>query len=181
MYIHYHHDLCFSPFSRRSYFACQIQECVVLIIFVRAQRAKTHHRFFLSRFWEATWPQNNSFSSSIISVIQGTFPRLTPPCSEDGGCGVMANHILQYGFVGQFLWRCLFLPQPKYKSFVDQSFHLSDPARVYCQVTSRFIGSLAGTLVFTWAGLLVVGAVGWGFMGLNKWVEILYWRSSSIH
>ena len=94
-----HHGLCFSPFSRRLYFASQIQRCVVLIIFVWAQRAKAHHRFFLFWFWEATWLQNDLFSDLIIGVIQGMFLRLTSPCLEDGVCGVVANHILSYKFI----------------------------------------------------------------------------------
>ena len=176
-----HHDSCFSSFFRRLYFICQIQKHVILIIFIQAQRAKTHHRFFLFRFWEVTWPQNDSFSELIISVIWGVFFRLMPSCLKDEGCEVMINCILQNGFVEQFLWRCLFLPQSKHKSFVNQFFCLSDLAEAYCWMMSRFIESSAGMFDFAEAEFLVVRAVSWEFMNLNKQTELLYWRSSSIH
>ena len=154
-----HHDSCFSSFFRRLYFICQIQKHVILIIFIWAQRAKTHHRFFLFRFWEVTWSQNDSFSKSIIDVIQNMFFRLMPPCSEDRSCEVMINHILWNEFVEQFLWRCLFLSQLKHKSFVNQFFCLSDLAGTYCQMMSRFIESSADTLNFTKTEFLVVRTV----------------------
>ena len=176
-----HHDSCFSSFFRRSYFACQIQKCVIFIIFIWAQRAKTHHRFFLFRFWKATWSQNNSFFKSIISVIQNTFFRLTSSCLKNRSCEVMINCILQNEFVEQFLWRCFFLSQLKHKFFVNWFFCLSDSAEAYCQMTSRFIESSADTFDFTEAEFLVVRAVSQEFVNFNKQTELLYQRSSSIH
>ena len=109
------HSLCLDSFIARSYFANQIERCVILIIFVDAQRTQVH-RFFSLRFWEVTWSQNNLFfnllNNKMWDVVCIFFTRmidrLTSSCSDNEDCEFVNNCILLNEFMGQFLCKYFF-------------------------------------------------------------------------